>query len=265
MRKSEVVDYSEFYYHKGRKTQKRRRSTPTKKQIRAKRLHYIAILSIIICFCATLYFFDYLKGGAPLSAFDTLSDSTLDVYYCVQTGLYDDKHTAQYYAEKVKSKGGAGYLAHDQSYSIVTAIYDEEDKAVVVSNRLNLSGENYVVQSISLSPIFDSSLPLEERNAVYEISRFYDVVYDELYDLSNGIDQDIYNVSEVKSRITSLIDTLTHYQTKISTITPTAEVLALSSTLKSCIVHVQNATASYKAQDLRYAYVATLYSCKLAT
>ena len=213
---------------------------------------------IVICFCATLLGIDFLSDGYVLSDFDTTATVLTYDYYCVQTGIYNTKQTAEYYAFQNQAKGGAGYVFADQEYRVIASVYKKEKEAQTVANRLALSGVDGKIFLLKISPLSDPSQDRESRNKIQEIALYFDYVYQEFYDISNGLDQEIYTYTDVRSRISFVVQKLTDYQNDLDSFDKTVNVSKLSSQIKSTIATITALPISPSSAQLRYAYISVL-------
>ena len=255
------VDYSQFYQRNQtaqNKPEKRTKSYPSSNS--TKRFRIIAILSIVLCFCATLLIYDSLVDGYALGDFDTANSSQKSIYYCVQTGCYLDKSTAEYYARTVQSRGGAGYVLYDGNYRVIASVYLDRDKAQTVADRLSSTHEECSVYTLTLSKIYDNSLPSSSREIIENCTSYADFVYRELYEISNGIDQEIITSNELTARLENLKSTLAFYSSSLESISFSTPSSILLSNIKATLVELNKLPPSPTSASLRYLYVFVLSS-----
>lgn len=251
-----AVDYTPYY----RETPPKKVTGHSKRYIKSRRLHVILIMVIVLCFSVTLLGLDYLSGGYVLSDFDTPTASQNFSYYCVQTGQYENKQTAEYYAHNTKDKGGAGFVYLSEDYRVIASVYGDEAQANKISNRLALSGLECRVFCLTISPIYDGTLSPQTRDSFTTASKYFDQAYLELYDASNGLDQEIYSMSEIRQRIKRLKEVFLGYVDDLSALSQSESVLKLSANIKATISILENIPTSFTSSDLRHAYVSILVS-----
>ena len=258
------VDYSQFYYKNEKENSPISpdeiayvdKKTKPKKQ-KGKTL---AILCMILCFCATLFLADYFSGGYILADFDARPTVTIEdnSYYCVQTGMYTDQKTAELYAQNVKARGGAGYVYYDGTYRVIASIYQSALQAKTVAEKMESTGVFSTVFSFSLSPTLDESLTQSDRDSLLEISNYADYVYQRLYELSNQLDAGAIEQKEIKSVLDGLISYLDGESEKLAKIKYSTPALSLSSSIKGAIDIIKSVPSSPTPGDIRYAYTAIL-------
>ncbi len=226
---------------------------------RTNRIYSIAILIIVVCFSATLLGLDYLLDGYVLGDADQVSATPKTNYYCVQMGMYADRATAEYYANSVTARGGAGFILFDKSYRIIASIYGELSHAESVINRLTNSGTICSLYVITIPSYLDLSLSISDRESLATISALTDYAYTALYELSNEIDLETVTPSELNGKLSELKNTVDEHQKLLDGI-QTSQNLEISAHVSTISEILNDLPLSPKSSDLRYAYTAILIS-----
>ena len=263
------VDYSQFFYKSEDDNQKDLQVLspdeityyPKKRKTGKGKSKTIAVLGMILCFCATLLLCDYFSGGYILADFDqSVNASEKSSYYCVQTGIYSDLKTAELYAENVKSRGGAGYVYYDGMYRVVASLYTGALQAKTVAEKMEQVGIDATVFSISHSPFSDNSLSAQNRDELNSLSTYADYCYQTLYNLSNELDTGKTSKNDIISSLNALITYLENSRTKAEKIEFSSIANALSSKIKGAIEIIKNVSQTVNSSSLRYAYCSIIFN-----
>lgn len=263
------VDYSQFYYKSEDNDQKELQVLSPdeityyqkKKKPKSGKSKTIAVLGLILCFCATLLLADYFSGGYILADFDqSVNASENSSYYCVQTGMYSDLKTAELYAENVKSRGGAGYVYYDGMYRVVASVYTGALQAKTVAEKMEHVGVDSTVFSITHSPFSDNSLSAQTRDELNSLSTYADYCYQTLYNLSNELDTGKISNSDILSSLNALTTYLENSKAKADEIEFSTTASALSSKIKGAIEIIKNVSQTVNSSSLRYAYCSIIFN-----
>lgn len=246
------VDYTPYYYPKDRGEHKKsRRNKPKKARTRAQK---IGVLIILVCLSITLLALDHLTGA--INPVSSITDTGV-TYYCVQTGVYTDQDTANYYAGLDKTRASGGYVLYDGTFHVIASIYPLESQATTVAKRLTDGGSSASVYIITVPPFPTSNLDEEEIQVLNTVSNFSDQCYRELYELSNLIDQENITAGELSTRLYSLKQFVTKQQSLVTNVY-TSDMLKLSACIGATVEIIDTLGANPTSSQLRYAYTAIL-------
>lgn len=248
---SKNVDYSVF-----ERKHKQKEKNTTKSYRRARK---IAILFIVICFCSSLLLLDYFSDGYVLADFDEVSALNKTNYYCIQMGMYGDLETANYYANLIKQRGGAGFILKDGNFRVLASVYKNSSEAEAIITRLNNLGTVCSLYVLQTEEIFDVSLSHSDREKMRFISLCTDYAYQELYNLSNEMDVETITNAEIKGKIQSLLDSLEQYETMLLS-TKTSKKAEIQACLTSIRESIKKLPLSPTSSSIRYAYIEILAS-----
>lgn len=246
------VDYTPYYQTKTKsKTCKKRKDKPLKVRSTAQKIGVVIIVAIL---CVTLLVLDDVNDVIPSTTTNTDFTTT---YYCVQTGVYNDRDTANYYASLEQTRNSGGYILYDGTFHVIASIYPEERQATTVAKRLTQGGVSASVYPITVERIYDSSLSPNDKEAMYTAFSTFDTCYKELYELSNLIDQDNVSTGEVTTRLYSLKEFVTKQKSLVTNIYSN-DAIKLSACMNATLEIINNLSSTPSSSDLRYAYTAIL-------
>lgn len=249
------VDYTPYYYPtKDRqiKPPKQKRERPQKARTRAQK---IAVLVIVVCLCVTLLALDELTGAMSPSI--TASANAGVTYYCVQTGVYTDRDTANYYATLDKNRASGGYVLYDGNFHVIASVYPEEYQANLVAKRLTDGGVSASVYAVTVYPVNDETLSSDEQSALITASKFTDECYRELYELSNLIDQENLSAGELSTRLYSLKQFVTKQQSLVTN-GYSKNAIKLSACMIATVEIIDSLGSNPTSSEIRYAYTAII-------
>lgn len=249
------VDYTPYYYPSKTprpKPPKQKRERQQKARTRAQK---VAVLLIVVCLCVTLLALDELTGAMSPSI--TASANAGTTYYCVQTGVYADRDTANYYASLDKNRASGGYVLYDGKFHVIASVYPEEYQANLVAKRLTDGGVSASVHTITISPINDQTLSSEQQLTLVNASAFTNECYRELYELSNLVDQENLSSGELSTRLYSLKQFVTKQQGLVTN-DYSKSALKLSACMGATIEIIDALGTSPTSSEIRYAYTAIL-------
>lgn len=245
------VDYSP-YYQTSNKPKKQKRAKPQKARTRAQK---IGVLIIVICALFTLLALDNFTGALSPSLPTATTNNT--TYYCVQTGVYADRDTANYYASLDKMKASGGYILYDGDFHVIASVYTKEHQAKSIAKRLNDGGIYASVYQFDIAPVTDTTLTQSEQANLSTASNFSHECYLELYDMSNAIDQENITSGEIATRIYSLKQFVTKQQGLVTN-TYSQNAIKLSAYMGATIEILDSIGPNPTSSDIRYAYTAIL-------
>lgn len=248
------VDYTPYYYPSKETRPKPQKGNKRHQTVRT-RAQKVAVLVIVVCLCVTLLALDELTGAMSPSV--TASASAGTTYYCVQTGVYTDRDTANYYASIDKNKASGGYVLYDGSFHVIASIYPEEHQANLIAKRLTDGGVSASVYDVTVYPALDSNLSDEEQNELLSASEFTDECYRELYELSNLLDQDNITSGELSTRLYSLKQLVTKRQGLVTNDYSKC-ALKLSACMGATVEIIDALGSSPTSSEIRYAYTAII-------
>lgn len=246
------VDYTPYYQTKTKsKTYKKRKDKPLKVASRAQRIGVVIIVAIL---CVTLLVLDDVNDVIPST---TTSTDIATTYYCVQTGVYNDRDTANYYASLEKLRNSGGYVIYDGNFHVIASIYPEEYQATAIAKRLTQGGVSASVYPISVTRLYDSTLTPNEQEALASAMTTFDTCYKELYELSNLIDQENIATGEVTTRLYSLKEFVTKQKSLVTNIQSNHAIL-LSACINATLELLNSLPVRPTSSELRYTYTAIL-------
>lgn len=250
------VDYTPYYYPQKAKTKKStprpRRQKPQKGRSRGQTL---GVLFIIICLFTTLLVLDDLVGGVFPDTPVMSGDAT--TYYCVQTGIYNDRDTANFHANSDKERGSGGYVIYDGYYRVIASVYTKESDAKTIADRLNEANVSASVYAFTISSITEPSLSPEEQSAIATASGFTHRCYVELYELSNLVDQDNLTAGELSTRLYAIKKYAEECENTIPDVY-SEKIIKLSACIGASREILDELGSAPSSSALRYAYTAIL-------
>lgn len=125
-----------------------------------------------------------------------------ETYYLLELARFDDRLSAEIYAETVRAKGGGGTVREDGGFRVFAACYLSEGDARAVAGGLNAGGEKVGVYRVTVSP---AEVKKEgSRAAVAAVFDLMDRTVSHLYEISLGLDTRMLSARAAELEIASL-------------------------------------------------------------
>lgn len=126
--------------------------------------------------------------------------------YALQMGAFSSEENAQVEADKLRTRGAAGYIYHQEHYRVFASIYQSEDDAQAVRKQL-LDGESiessvYVIQAPGAA--FRVTASPEGLASVKMAFQALQTARDELYTLCTDLDRNVITRSEACTQLLQL-------------------------------------------------------------
>lgn len=209
-----------------------------------------ALLLIVICFCATLLSCDFLTGGKVMSEVTNAvlfnQKEYYRVYYAVQLFEFKTLAEAQSASEEIREKNGAGYIIKDgNNYLVIGGIYKNKEDAESV--RKNLENDDFTATVIFSVPVKNISVSLfpEDVQTEAELAfKYFFVVTDKLFEISNDLDKGLTDDETAVSNIKNLLKNLTvlqeNFNGKSALYETNVEVIRFKAQLNAVVASVEN-------------------------
>lgn len=159
---------------------------------------------IVLCFIVTLGLSFIFSGKGFLSLAGVFGKEKTRTIYAVAVGGYDDMTLARGSAELIRNRGGAGYIRQNadddnNKIEIIFAVYKDANSAEKVLS--SLEDRSAYVQEISIK---ESNLDWCEGDlkvACQNAMTYFDIAFDEMYDVSNSLNDNAISVGDAKTKI----------------------------------------------------------------
>ncbi len=141
-------------------------------------------------------------GEGFLQVFNKTTSET--AFYFISTGAYKDMQLARAEAELIQSRGGAGYvMKRDDVIEIVVAVYPSREAAESALKKFN--DKTAVVKEIKWK---NNSLKWVDKSKKENVSnalQYFDLVFNELFCVSNKMNTKEISATDAKIKIDVLI------------------------------------------------------------
>ena len=166
------------------------------------------IFTFVIALVALVFLIGNLTNNV-ISA-STTSNVSLEIvasdYFGISIANFASKELALECANEIQKLGGAGYIYQkDKSFFVLTSVYEENDSALSVANKLtNLKYKPSIIQlytnGIDYSKIA-SNLTLQEKENLSQLLKIFDDSFLLLTEISNNVDKNEITIPEGKQKI----------------------------------------------------------------
>lgn len=169
-----------------------------------RRQNLFVVSVIVLSFVVTLGLSFLFSGKGFLSLAGLFDKESTRSFYAVAVGGYEDMTLARSTAELIKSRGGAGYIIKNADDSedkieIVFAVYKEKAVAESVIDSLD-NGSAYVKEIVVKEGGF-SWCDKELKSTVKTALDYFDVAFDEMYFVSNSLNDNTMSTSDAKTKM----------------------------------------------------------------
>lgn len=152
---------------------------------------------------------------------------SLDAYsvFAMQTGAFESEENANKEAKSISSRGGAGYVLHDESYRVIAFAYTNEKDANNVKDQLKtVSDIDASIYTINI-PSIEFKITSDEKNfkTINNAFNVYNDTMDELHKVVQSFDKGEIDRKETETKIKALQGNLQEAQNSLSKISTTDE------------------------------------------
>jgi hypothetical protein len=153
---------------------------------------------------SAVFLADDLFGGGAISAGIIGGGNYAATYYAVCLGEFDDPADAKNQAALIMEGGAAGYVIHDKNYKLIAAVYLNKADAEKILERNKNVAENAGIYEIKIKKVGLNKYSEEEKKRLSIVLGYGGAIYDELYALSNSLDENKTDVGAAQIKIAAL-------------------------------------------------------------
>ena len=174
------------------------------------------ILSIFFLIATIVALFFIANAFSNLLAFSTVTlyDSNAIIVksyevYMVEAKEFDDKESADAFANELKLRGGAGVVIYDSTYKVIASCYDSLEDAQSVMEKLRNEYETCSVYTLKLNKLkLYADATNEEFEGIDNALEVFKTSGSTLIDLAIKLDKGEYSSTEVKNKLFDLYENL---------------------------------------------------------
>ena len=169
-----------------------------------RRQNFFVVGVIILSFVVTLGLSFLFSGKGFLSLAGLFDKESTRTFYAVCVGGYDDMTLARGTAELIRSRGGAGYIiknfdGQQDKIEIVFAVYKDKNSAEQVLG--SLEDRSAYVKEIVVKEGSFAWCGDDLKSAVKDAMNYFDIAFDEMYSVSNSLNDNTISVGDAKTKI----------------------------------------------------------------
>jgi hypothetical protein len=175
-----------------------------KKSAFSKRKKITAAVCVLVITLSTVFLADFYLGGGAIAAGVIGRGNYAVTYYAVCLGEFDDEGDAKNQAAVIMAGGAAGYVVHDKNYKLIAAVYMNRADAEKILERNKNAAKNAGVYEIKIKKVNLNKYSQEEKNQLNAVLGYGGAIYDELYAVSNALDENKTDIGAAQTKIAAL-------------------------------------------------------------
>ncbi|MDY3713545.1 MAG: hypothetical protein SO123_03685, partial [Eubacteriales bacterium] len=216
MEKIDNVNYDDYKYKsyiwkedgRHKKPEKRKKTKPQKPEkrrvVKADKQAIFVVCTILLCFSLTFALATLSGKGSVMNFFQKNKNTDCERYYVVCSDVFSDESLARISADEARTSGGAGYIIYDEKYYLALACYKSRDDAEKVRKRM--AGSSSCIYEICVRPPALSWCDNGKKDAVRNALKYSDTAFSRLYEITNSFEKGSICETEVKNRLTGLLN-----------------------------------------------------------